>query len=523
MVRTRFAPSPTGYLHIGGVRTALFNWLYARQNGGQFILRVDDTDQERNVDEALQPILDGFRWLGLDWDEGPEVGGDCGPYFQSQRGDHYQAAVDQLIDKGHAYYDYATPDELKQERESAEKEKRNYLYSRTWMAENDAQANAFEAEGRKRTVRLKMPREGECKFTDSVRGAQEIAWLNEQDSVIQRPNGTFIYHLANVVDDHAFKITHVIRAIEHLSNTPRQIFIARGLGYDLPQYVHLPFVAAPNSKVKLSKRKLNDYLKYKEFATLCDRGKRIATAMGMDVESAGAFDTFNPVIVDFYRDTGFLPDAVINYLMLLGWSLDDKTENFTREEMIQHFSFERVNKAPAAFDVNKLIAFQSRHMDALPLKQKTAMIVPFLQRMGLVETPPSCDTGPKVNAIVEAAAHRLEIAGDILDYADFFTADDALEFQEKAVNKHLKKLDDPKSLLQQIRSILADTDPFDVETLTALLDQFIEAGGHHKRKTMQAIRVAVTGKDKGFGTYETLILVGKDHCVARIDRCLEIL
>ncbi|MFT7644215.1 MAG: glutamyl-tRNA synthetase [Pirellulaceae bacterium] len=522
MVRTRFAPSPTGYLHIGGVRTALFNWLYARQNGGQFILRVDDTDQERNVAEALQPILDGFRWLGLDWDEGPEVGGDCGPYFQSQRGDRYQAAVDQLIDNGFAYYDYATPAELKQERETNEKEKRDFIYSRTWMAENDAQAKAFEAEGRPKTVRLKMPREGVCKFTDSVHGDQQFAWAKEQDSVIQRPNGTFIYHLATVVDDHDFRITDVIRASEHLSNTPRQIFIGQGLGYDIPKYAHLPVVNAPDGK-KLSKRKLKDYLKHQEFAKLCDRGKRIATAMGMDVDSDDALNTFNPVIVDFYRDIGFLPDGVINYLMLLGWSLDDTTENFTREEMIQHFSFERVNKSPAAFDVNKLIAFQSRHMDALPLKQKTAMIVPFLQRMGLVETPPSCDTGPKVNAIVEAAAHRLEIAGDILDYADFFTADDALEFQEKAVGKHLKKLDDPKSLLQQIRSILADTDPFDVETLTPLLDQFIEAGGHHKRKTMQAIRVAITGKDKGFGTYETLILVGKDHCVARIDRCLEIL
>ncbi|MFT7644344.1 MAG: glutamyl-tRNA synthetase, partial [Pirellulaceae bacterium] len=356
MVRTRFAPSPTGYLHIGGVRTALFNWLYARQNGGQFILRVDDTDQARNLEEALQPILDGFRWLGLDWDEGPEVGGDYGPYFQSQRNDFYQAAVDELLDKGHAYYDYSTNAELQQEREAAEREKRNFLYSRTWMAATDAEAKAFEAEGRARTVRLKMPRAGACEFTDLVRGEQRVAWENEQDSVIQRPDGTFIYHLASVVDDNAFKITHVIRAIEHLSNTPRQIFIAQGLGYDLPEYAHLPFVAAPNSKVKLSKRKLKDYLKYQEFAALCERGKRVATAMGMDVESEDALDTFNPVIVDFYRDVGFLPDGVINYLMLLGWSLDDSTEDFTRDEMIQHFGFERVNKAPAAFDVNKLMA-----------------------------------------------------------------------------------------------------------------------------------------------------------------------
>ncbi|HEY1860683.1 MAG TPA: glutamate--tRNA ligase, partial [Gemmataceae bacterium] len=256
MVRTRFAPSPTGYLHIGGVRTALFNWLFARKHGGQFILRIDDTDQQRNVAEALQPILHGFRWLGLDWDEGAEIGGPHGPYYQSQKLERYQAAVRELVEKGHAYWDYASEDEVKTERSAAEAEKRPFLYSRRWMAESPAVRAKLEAQGRKGVVRLKMPRNGACRFDDYIRGDMVVEWAREQDHVIQRADGTVLYNLANVVDDFDMQISHVIRAEEHLSNTPRQIFIAQGLGYPPPEYAHVPFVAEPGSKNKLSKRKI---------------------------------------------------------------------------------------------------------------------------------------------------------------------------------------------------------------------------------------------------------------------------
>src|SRR4051812_26382565 len=254
-VRTRFAPSPTGYLHIGGVRTALFNWLYSRQRGGQFLLRIDDTDQQRNVAEALQPILDGFRWLGLTWDEGAEIGGPHGPYYQSQKRERYQEAVRQLVETGLAYYDYATPEEMKAESEAAQKEKRPFVYSRTWLAETPQQRAQFEGQGRKGAVRLKMPREGVCRFHDHIRGDMAVEWASEQDHTVQRADGSVLYNLANVVDDFDMRITHVIRAEEHLSNTPRQIFIAQGLGYPLPEYAHLPFVAAPGGKEKLAKRK----------------------------------------------------------------------------------------------------------------------------------------------------------------------------------------------------------------------------------------------------------------------------
>ena len=255
-VRTRFAPSPTGYLHIGGVRTALFNWLFARRHGGQFILRIDDTDQQRNVDEALAPILHGFRWLGIDWDEGPEVGGPCGPYYQSQRRERYQAAIDQLLAGGFAYRDYATSEEIQAERAAAEAEKKPFIYSRRWMADTADAQRRFTAEGRKGVVRLNMPHEGKLVIHDLIRGDVEFDWAREQDHVIQRADGTPLYNLATVVDEHDFKISHVIRAEEHLSNTPRQVFVAQSLGYGLPEFAHVPFVAEPGSKNKLSKRKL---------------------------------------------------------------------------------------------------------------------------------------------------------------------------------------------------------------------------------------------------------------------------
>src|SRR3990170_6482167 len=375
-VRTRFAPSPTGYLHIGGVRTALFNWLFAKGQGGQFILRIDDTDAQRNVDEALAPILHGLKWLGLNWDEGPEVGGPHAPYYQSQRLEKYQAAVRKLLEVGAAYRDYATPEELQAERDAAQKAGRPFVYSRRWRAETDADAKRFESEGRQGVVRLLMPREGQFVLNDLIRGEVRIDWASEQDHVIQRADGTCLYHLATVVDDHDMRISHVVRAEEHLSNTARQVFMFERLGYELPQFAHLPFVAEPGSKTKLSKRKLEKYLKNRDFAALMEHGQSIARRLGLTVSA----ETFNPVIVDFYEQVGYLPDAILNYLLLLGWSLDDKTEAFTRREMIQHFSLERVNKSPASFDPQKLSAFQLRHMQQLPVKQKVALVVPFLQR-----------------------------------------------------------------------------------------------------------------------------------------------
>lgn len=515
-VRTRFAPSPTGYLHIGGVRTALFCWLFARRHGGQFLLRIDDTDQERNVEAALGPILHGFRWLGIDWDEGPEVGGPHEPYFQSQRLPQYQAAVRKLLDKGFAYRDYATPAELQAERQEAEKAKRPFIYSRRFMAESTADQARYEAEGRQGVVRLKMPREGKLVIHDLVRGDVEFEWVREQDHVVQRADGTCLYHLASVVDDFDFRISHVIRAEEHLSNTPRQIFIAQSLGYPLPEYAHLPFVAEPGSKNKLSKRKLDQYLKNRDFAQTHEHGRAIAQAMGIEV----AAETFNPVIVDFYERVGYLPDAIINYLLLLGWSLDDKTEFLTRAEMIENFSLERVTKAPASLDCKKLWAFQDHYMRQASLDDKIEWTLPFLIRAGLVPEARSAEIREKLARIINATGDRLKVAGDVLTYADFFfRGDQDFVYDEKAFDKHLRA-PGAAARLARLRERLAETEPFEPHRLEEVTKEFLATEGIKIGEIIHVLRVATTGASVGPGVYDCLAILGQASCLARIDRSL---
>jgi glutamyl-tRNA synthetase len=515
-VRTRFAPSPTGYLHIGGVRTALFNWLFARRHGGQFLLRIDDTDQERNVEAALAPILHGFRWLGIDWDEGPEVGGPHAPYYQSQRGERYQQAVARLLEVGAAYRDFATTEELQAEREAAQAAGGAFVYSRKWMAETPAAAAEYEAAGRAGVVRLKMPREGKLVLPDLIRGNVEFDWAKEQDHVVQRADGSCLYHLATVVDDHDFEITHVIRAEEHLSNTPRQWFIAAALGYPQPQFAHLPYVAEPGSKNKLSKRKLDKYMKNADFKKVCEHGDSIARRLGL-ITSA---ETFNPVIVDFYEQVGYLPEAILNYLLLLGWSLDGEREDFTRAEMIEHFSLERVTKAPASFDPQKLASVQDRYMQRLPLKKKVALVLPYLQRAGLVSSPPPCTTSPRLSQILTAAGDRIKVAGDILDFDDFYQPDDKLVYDEKTFEKRLGKSPQAVQFLANFAERLSTIEPFEPEAIEASLKSLLEEREMKISDVIHALRVAVTGKAVGFGMFETMAILGRESCQKRIERAV---
>lgn len=494
----------------------MFCWLFARKHGGQFVLRIDDTDQQRNVAEALEPILHGFRWLGMDWDEGPEVGGPHAPYYQSQRSQYYQAAIDKLIELGAAYYDYALPEELQQEREAAEREKRPFVYSRRWRAESAEDRQRWEAEGRQAVVRLAMPREGKLVLHDLVRGEVEFDWASEQDQVIQRADGTCLYHLATVVDDHELGITHVIRAEEHLSNTPRQIFIAQSLGYPLPKYAHLPYVAEPGSKNKLSKRKLDKYLKNRDFAQVNAHGEAIARRLGLRTSA----ETFNPVIVDFYEQVGYLPHAILNYLLLLGWSYDGETEFFSREEMIEHFSLERVNRAPASFDPQKLLAFQQHYMNQVPTVQKVSMVLPYLHQAGLVADPTPPGIEQKVTQIVTAAGDRIRVAGDILDYEDFFTADDELTYDAKAFDKRLRNAPEAAELLTKFKDELARAEPFTAENLDRVLHAFVESQEIKIAQLIHPLRVAVTGKAVGFGLFDTLAILGREACLARIDQAL---
>ena len=513
-VRTRFAPSPTGYLHIGGVRTALFNWLFARQRGGQFILRIDDTDVARNVDEALEPILSGLKWLGIDWDEGPGVGGPHAPYFQSQRADRHRAAVDRLLASGHAYRDFATTAELDEERKAAQAAGKPFLYSRQFAAFTEADAARFVAEGRQSVVRLKMPRESALVIDDAVRGRVEFAWEREQDHVIQRADGSCLYHLASVVDDHDLEITHVIRAEEHLSNTPRQAFIALSLGYQLPAYAHLPLVAEPGSRTKLSKRKLAQYLKNPDFKQVAEHGTRIAERIGLTADA----DTFNPVIVDFYREVGYLPWAIDNYLALLGWSFDDKTEFFSRDELIGHFTLERINSSPASFDPKKLWAVQDHYMHGLAVDEKLAFMLPFLVKAKLVADPVPPAAAETVRRVIEASGDRLKVGGDILAYADFFLLDEP-PLDEAAVKQRLAK-PGVGDLVAKYAAAIRSVEPFEPAPLEEALKRVVEEAGVKVGDLVHAVRVAVTGKTVGPGLYDCLAILGRERSLARLEKAL---
>jgi glutamyl-tRNA synthetase len=364
-----------------------------------------------------------------------------------------------------------------------------------------------------------MPREGACQFHDQIRGDMNVEWATEQDHVIQRADGTCLYHLANVVDDQDMKVTHVIRAEEHLSNTPRQIFIVRGLGYPQPEYAHLPFVAEPGSRNKLSKRKIKQYLKNPDFRKIYEHGAGIARKLGMQVSEDTA-ESFNPVLSEFFETVGYLPEAVVNYLLLLGWSLDDRTEIFSRDDMIRLFSLERVTKAPASFDPGKLFAFQEKYMQQIPAARKVELVLPFLAKADYLPAVAADTDRRKVAAIVDGAGDRLKVAGDILDYGDLFVADEKLTYDEKDFDKRIRKPADAVPLLKRVKTFLEQAEDFDAASLEKLLQNFLDAEGIKVGQIIHAMRVAVTGKSVGFGLYETLAILGKERSVRRIEQAL---
>jgi glutamyl-tRNA synthetase len=381
------------------------------------------------------------------------------------------------------------------------------------MADTDQQAAAFAAEGRPQTVRLKIPRDGQCVIDDLVRGEVRFDWDKEQDTVIQRPDGSCLYHLASAIDDHDLEITHVVRAEEHLPNTPRQIFILDALGYERPKFAHLPYVAEPGGSAKLSKRKLAKYEQHKDFAQLLQHGRAIANRCGIATEA----DTFNPVIIDFYREIGFVPEAILNYLLLLGWSLDGETEKFTTAEMVRHFTLQRVNKAPASFDPKKLLAFQGTAFANLPPVQRTELARPFAHRAGLLDSPQSEELLP---AVVAAAGDRMKMAGDIIEFDYFFL--DAIQYDEKAFQKRICKPDNARDLLARLRDHLALSTEFDAAAVEASVNVFCDNAGIELKDVIHAIRIAVTGQAAGIGMFETLALLGQAKSLQRIDASLQL-
>jgi glutamyl-tRNA synthetase len=513
-VRTRFAPSPTGYMHIGGMRTALFNWLWARHTGGKFILRIDDTDRQRNIDEALGPILAAFRWLGLNWDEGPEIGGSYAPYFQSQRGEIYRAAAQRLLDDKQAYRDFETTEEIQRQREAAERERRPFISSRRSLELSDAEVRQFVAEGRPHVVRFLVPRSETLPLDDVVRGHVEWNTSLIADPVIMRPDGTPLYNFATVIDDAGMAISHVIRAEEHLSNTPIQLMLHRALGNNLPVFAHIPFVTAPGTTKKLSKRDLKKYRENPKFRKMFDAADQVFPQIGL-----GSSETLNPVMVEYYERIGFLPEAVLNALARLGWSLDDRTENMALSTVVENFTLERIVKNPAGLDPDKLYAFQTHWMSQVPLDKKVDTCLPYLVKAGLVSDPPSPETRDYVRRVIGALGERLKVFSDILDARDFFVPDDQLEYDEAAFKKRLL-VDGAAERLKRFRERLAEAEPFEPAVLEGVFHQFVESEGIKPADVIHAVRVAVTGKSTGPGLFECLGLLGRQRCLARIDRAL---
>ncbi len=515
MVRTRFAPSPTGYMHIGGMRTALFNWLWARHNGGQFVLRIDDTDQDRHVEEALAPILAAFRWLGLDWDEGPEIDGPHGPYYQSQRANLYSAAIEKLLAEGKAFRCYNTPEENQADREASEKAGGARLNVRRSLDLSAAEQAQYQAEGRKFVVRLLVPRDQKLKIQDLVRGEVEWDLAQLADPAIARGDGSALYNLACVVDDAAMQISHVIRAEEHLSNTPTQCLLHQALGYEPPVFAHIPFVTAPGTSKKLSKRDVGKYRNNPQFRKMFDAGDRVFARLGL-----GTADDLNPVMTAYYESIGYLPAGVLNALARLGWSLDDKTEYFSREELIAGFTLDRVIKSPAGFDCDKLQSYQAHWMGELSREAKIAGCLPFLIQAKLIANPPDEETQNYVGQVIDALAERLVIFGDVLNAEDFFLPDDGLAYDEKAFAKRLTNAPEAVGHLKGFREKLAAAEAFDPVFLETLLKDYCEEAGIKLGDVIHAIRISTTGKAQGPGLFDCLAVLGQQRCLARIDHTL---
>lgn len=503
-------------MHIGGMRTALFVWLWARHTGGTFILRIDDTDQERNVEAALGPIFRAFEWLGLNWDEGPKVGGSHEPYYQSQRTHLYQAAVNQLLAEGKAFKDFDPPEVTAEDRKQAEAAKKPYVNIRRSLELSEAERQALEASGKPFVVRFLVPRDQKIAIDDAVRGHVEWDCSLMPDPVIMRSNGTVLYNFATVVDDAQMKITHIIRAEEHLANTPVQALIHQALGNPMPVFAHIPFITAPGSTKKLSKRDVEKLRNSPQLKKMFDRADEVFPQIGL-----GDSKTLNPVMVEYYEKLGYLPAGILNALSRLGWSLDGTTEFMSLQDVIQNFTLDRIVKAPAGFDVEKLQSYQQHWMNQLPIDQKVEGCLPFLTKSGMITEEINDAIRNRVASVVTALGERLRIFSDVLDYKEFFVSDDQMKFDEKPFQQRIRDTPESIGFLQALRKIFANAPAFDATTLDQLVHRYVEEQGIKIGQIVHALRIATTGKSSGIGLFDAISLVGREGSLRRIDRALE--
>ena len=478
--RVRFAPSPTGYLHVGGARTALFNWLYARRHGGIFVLRIEDTDVERSSADMVTGILEGLRWLGLDWDEGPEAGGPHAPYFQSERGHRHREAAAQFLEQGRAYYCFCSPERLRDEREKAEARGEAWQYDRTCLALDPSRVAQLLADGAPKAVRFKVPA-GKTAFDDAVKGHIEFDSANIEDFVIVRSDGHPLYHLSVVVDDVDMGITLVIRGDDHISNTPKHVLLFEALNAPVPRFAHVPLILGADKK-RLSKR-------------------------------------HGATSVTEYRNQGYLPAAMVNFLALLGWSPGDDRELLSKAELIESFTLEGISGGNAVFNTEKLDWMNGQYIGRLTTAELAALVRPLLAQSELDLHPLVADPNT-LGLMLELLRPRAKRLTDFVEQAAPLLREPS-EY-EPAAEKHLS-IPGLAGHLEALMEALKAVEPFSETAVEAALravatDRNLKAG-----VLIHATRIALTGRTMSPGLFEVMVLLGREQTLARLARLATVL
>ncbi|HEA47242.1 MAG TPA: glutamate--tRNA ligase [bacterium] len=465
-VRVRFAPSSTGRLHIGGVRTALFNWLFARHHRGKFILRIEDTDRKRSTKESIADILESMKWLGLEWDEGP--------YLQMDRLKIYKKYGDKLLEEEKAYFCYCTPEELKDRRR-----KGAYRYDGRCRNLTEEQKRKYTRQGRKPALRLRSPSTGKTILNDIIRGRIEFENKLLDDFVLLKSDSVPTYNFACIIDDVLMKITHVIRGEDHLSNTPRQILVYQALGFELPEFTHLPLILG-SDHTPLSKR-------------------------------------HGAVAVSQYKEMGYLPQALINYLALLGWGTPESKQLFTREELIERFSLEHVSRNPAVFDPKKLEWLNGHYLKETDPEEITDLVIDYLKKNELLLGEIDPEKRRWIERIVGTVGERLKYIGQIIDYAGFFFTE-KITLDKKAKEKFLRE--EIKPFLKEVKEKLSELEEFKEKEIEKIIREELEVFKLKPKIGAQAIRVALTGQTISPPLFETIELLGKERTIERLKKVL---
>ena len=480
-VRVRFAPSPTGYPHVGNIRTALFNWFFARHHGGSFIVRIEDTDVTRKVKGAVNAILDSLRWLGLDWDEGPEVGGKYGPYFQSERLEIYKETAERLMAQGNAYHCYCSPQRLEEMRAEQVRRKQPPGYDRHCRDLTPEERAKKEAEGIVPVVRFKVPLEGRTRFNDLIYG--DVVFENNtlDDFILLKSDGYPTYHLANVVDDHAMEVSHVIRAEEWISSTPRHLLLYQALGLEPPQFVHHPMILGPD-RAKLSKRH-------------------------------GAVS-----ILD-YREQGYLPQTMFNFLALIGWSLDDKTEIMSRQALVDNFSLERISKTGAIFNREKLDWMNGVYIRRLTADEFFEAVQPYLM-MDMAAGEALISGEEYVRDILPLIQERARTLLEVAELTQFFFVEQ-LDYESSLLIGEKMDADLTVGALKAAQQRLNQLSAFDAESLEGVLRPLAAELELKTGQLFSVLRVAVTGRTAAPPLFQTMAVLGRKRCLKRIEAALD--